>query len=107
MIYSVWNQGRGVYDYYQTPEVQEVANAPRPDHLRQTQLGLTPGQAAWPLPAGAQKIGSGEFARGRVAGTGGVTVLSGFGVESLFDIRVAAVAVVAWLLWKNRKKLGR
>jgi hypothetical protein len=102
MIYSVWNQGRGVYDYYQTPEVQESANAPRPRHLKQTQLGMTPEQAGWPLPAGATKIGSGEFARGRVASRSSSSSLGG--VEDLFDIRVAALAFSGWLLWRAHKR---
>jgi hypothetical protein len=105
MIYSVWNQGRGVYDYYQTPEVQETANAPRPKHLRATQLGMTPAQAAWPLPSGATKIGSGEFARGRVASTAGQRgALGGFGVESLFNPKFVGIAIVAWFLWKRSRR---
>ncbi len=103
MIYSIWNQGRGVYDYYQTPEVQDGANAPKPRHLRATQLGMVPARAAWPLPAGATKIGSGEFARGRVAGTGGVMALSGFGLEDLFRPSVIGLALVAWFIWKRRR----
>lgn len=104
MIYSVWNQGRGLYDYFQTSEVQDVANAPRPTHLRSTKLGLTPTQAAWPLPAGAKRIGSGEFARGRVASTGGgQTGLGDFGVVGfLLDSRVVAV-VVGYLLYRKMR----
>lgn len=104
MIYSVWNQGRGVYDYFQTPDLQDGANAPKPGHLRERQLGLTPDQAAWPLPAGAKKIGSGEFARGRVASPTGGQGLGFFGIDNLFDARVVGFGIAAFLLWRAHKK---
>jgi hypothetical protein len=104
MIYSVWNQGRGLYDYFQDAVVQEGANAPKPAHLKSRQLGLTPDQAAWPLPAGAKKIGSGEFARGRVASPTGGQSLGLFGIESVFDIRAIALGVAAWFLWRAHKR---
>ena len=105
MIYSVWNQGRGVYDYYQTSEVQETANAPKPAHMRSTQLGMTPLQASWPLPSGAQMIGSGEAARGRVAAPASArSSLSGFGIDDLFSFKGVAIAAVAWLFWRSRRR---
>jgi hypothetical protein len=105
MIYSVWNQGRGVYDYYQTSEIQGTANAPRPDHLRSTQLGMPPAQAAWPLPAGSKFIGSGEFARGRVASLASSrSALSGFWIDDLFTLKGIAVVALAWFLWKRARR---
>lgn len=101
MIYSVWNQGKGVYDYYQTPDVQEVANAPKPGHLRATNLGMTPAQAAWPLPAGAQKIGSGEYARGRVA----IQKIAGLGSYELGGVPVTwlIVGALAFVVWRRHR----
>lgn len=104
MIYSVWNQARGVYDYFQTPDLQNGANAPAPKHMKRRELGLTPVQASWPLPISAKKIGSGEFARGRVASPSGGQGLGFFGVENLFDIRFVALGVAAFVVWRARKK---
>lgn len=104
MIYSVWNQARGAYDYFQDAEVQNGANAPAPKHLRERQLGTPPDQAAWPLPVGARMIGSGEVARGRIASKTGGQSLGVFGIESVFDIRAIALGVAAWLLWRAHKK---
>jgi len=101
MIYSVWNQKAGFYDYYQSGGGQETANAPKPTHLKDTKLGLTPPQASWPLPMGAQKVGSGEFARGHVssrAGSGGA--LSGWGVEDLFSFNGLALAAAVFFAFK-------
>lgn len=67
MRYSVWNQAASAFDYYESSEGNGRANAPKPDHLRARTLGLTVEQAAWPLPAGAQYVGSGPFASGRLA----------------------------------------
>lgn len=103
MIYSVWNQAAGVYDYFQTPDLQPGANAPRPAHLKSRTLGVTPLQAAWPLPAGAKKIGSGEFARGRVAASS-TGALGSFGIESLFDAKIIGLGLAAWLLWRAHRR---
>jgi hypothetical protein len=67
VIYSVLNQRTRLYDYYETGEA-EPWHAPAPPAARHpSALGATPDAAAWPLPAGARKIGAGENARGRIA----------------------------------------
>lgn len=103
MIYSIWNQGQGVYDYYSAGGPQETANAPKPSHLKQSKLGLTPAQASWPLPVGAKKIGSGEFARGRVASSSS-RALGSFGIDDLFDYRVLLIGAAAYLWWRRSKR---
>lgn len=67
MMYSVWNQGAGVFDYYEDSRTQDTLNAPMPAHVGHRTLGLTVDQAAWPLPADARKVGEGGVAIGRVA----------------------------------------
>ena len=67
MIYSVWNQGARRFDYFETREENGKANAEPPSHLRPGKLGVTMQQAAWPLPVGAQPIGSGSYAQGMIA----------------------------------------
>lgn len=67
MIFSVWNQGTSQFDYFETDELQQKLNAPKPSHLVQRTLGATPEQAAWPLPRNARPIGTGPNAIGRVA----------------------------------------
>jgi hypothetical protein len=67
VIYSVWNQGAGRFDYFEDGVPNAKANAPKPSHLVSRELGSTVDQAAWPLPAGARRTGSGSVAIGRVA----------------------------------------
>ena len=70
MIYSVWN-GAG-FDYYDGPDKTKDPSVP--SHLggKSGQLGVVSEEAAWPLPNGAMKVGSGPMARGMIAqhGTG-------------------------------------
>lgn len=67
MMYSVWNQGLGAYDYFEDSSRQEVLNTPAPTHIRSRTMGTAVQAAAWPLPVGAKKVGSGPQAIGRVA----------------------------------------
>lgn len=98
MLYSVWNQGAGGFDYYEAPGVEGKVNVPKPTHLRSRTLGSTPTQAAWPLPAGARKVGSGEVARGRVAAIGGGLSLSG--VEDSSMLTIGLLLLSGLLLWR-------
>jgi hypothetical protein len=67
VIYSVWNQGRRGYDYYETSEPAR-ANAPMPRHVGGgSSLGIVPDALAWPLPSDAREIGFGPLARGLIA----------------------------------------
>lgn len=67
MRYSVWNQGAGLYDYYEDKRQQGTLNAPAPTHIGHRALGSTVTQAAWPLPGDAKKVGQGSVAVGRIA----------------------------------------
>jgi hypothetical protein len=83
MIYSVWREELGTYDYYETPATLRDVETPAPRHLRGGKLGVSADNARWPLPAGAVKIGSGGIPKGAIArlpGQGTVGALSGFEV---------------------------
>ena len=102
MHYSVWNQGSRQYDYYDTPEVQLGSNIPAPKHISAKDLGVPIDHAVWPLPSSAQKTGSGDQARGRIASRKGI------GGTSLGAIRMdtntlgmLGLGVAAFLLWRN------
>jgi hypothetical protein len=101
MIYSVWNQSVRLYDYYETPEVVSVVNAPQPKHLRATKLGMTPPQASWPLPPFARRTGRGQLARGRIASPSGGS-LAGIDVDSGM-IKIGLLVLAAYVLWKKAR----
>lgn len=69
MLYSVFRAGRGVYDYYETPEQHAInADLPVPSlPLETNRVGVPAIEAARRLPAGARPVGSGWHARGVVA----------------------------------------
>ena len=94
MLYSVWNQGRRCFDYYEAPGVEGKANVEKPTHLRGRTLGSTPTQAAWPLPTGAKLVGSGAHARGRIGV--GATELGG----DMVWLKVGLLCFSAYLVWK-------
>lgn len=100
--YSVWNDQTLQYDYYRAPrKLRAGVIAPMPKIRSTTSLGATPGAAARRLPSGAQKVGSGRFARGVIATRNGdATALSGIGetgdgTKLLVGIAVA-LAVYRW-----------
>lgn len=105
MIYSVWNQAAGHYDHYEDNAPDDRANAPAPRHLgRSDTLGLTPEEAAWPLPLGARKVGSGPTAMGRIArlrGTSTASSLSGFEVPVPL-LALAAIWGLTFFVWRKR-----
>jgi len=105
VIYSVWNQAARLYDHYEDGAPDERANAAAPRHLgRADTLGFTPDEAAWPLPFGARKIGSGPTAVGRVArrrGAGAVPALSGFEVPMPL-VALAAIWGLTYFVWRKR-----
>lgn len=105
VIYSVYNYGTHGYDYFETVS-DNVTHAPVPPKAKDpSSLGATADQAAWPLPSGARKVGSGPVARGRIAssarsvGLGGVGDLMDF---NALDVVVAGVAL--WLMLKPKKR---
>lgn len=68
MRYSVWNNATRRYDYYQATGAADI-HAGAPPRSSSYALGATPEQAAWPLPAGAVKVGAGDVPEGRIAST--------------------------------------
>lgn len=95
MKYSVWNNATRRYDYYQAQGNAEI-HAGAPPRSSGYALGATPEQAAWPLPAGAVKVGSGEVPEGRIAST-----------EKTFTIDLTQsiiYGVLGYLLWKAIKQ---
>jgi hypothetical protein len=71
MMFSVWDHGERLYKYYSSPEKDAATSAPKPKHLGSAALGLSPEQAAWPLPSSAKLVGRGKQPRGYIASTGG------------------------------------
>jgi hypothetical protein len=106
VIYSVWNQAGGRYDYFEDRTPDDRANAPAPKHLKQSAtLGLAPEEAMWPLPSGAKRKGSGDKPVGRIArrGNGGALGddLGGFEVSTPI-VALLAIWGVTWYLWRQR-----
>jgi hypothetical protein len=101
VIYSVWNQGARRYDYYSTNNVQKGANTPAPSHIRAEPLGATIDQAAWPLPPSARKIGSGEFAKGRIASRRSNLLSLGAVNMDTNTIAMIGLGVAAFMLWRS------
>lgn len=102
MIYSVWNQGAGVYDYYESGEQQKTFNAPAPNHIRSTShLGATIKSAAWPLPSDARRVGAGDHPVGRIAmHREGLGFLPEFGGVT----KLLLLAGAGWLVLKVIKR---
>jgi len=104
MQYSVWNSASKRYDYYQTSQRSSATHAGAPPSaLMASALGATVDQAAWSLPIGAQKIGEGEYARGRVCKSASSSLLPFAGIDALTTPPVLlAIAVGAYFWWRNR-----
>lgn len=99
MIYSVYNYKTRTYDYFEgTGATGSHAGTP-PSPLLSNELGMTPEQASWKLPAGARKVGSGPVARGRIAQTAGIAM----GDISLPSLAVPlAIGAAALYFWRKR-----
>jgi len=90
MIYSVYNRASRQYDYYQAGAPSSSTHAATPGKpLLRSPVGITPEQAAWKLPLGAKKIGSGPTARGAIASMGDAGSIS----SSLPALAIGAVAL--------------
>lgn len=96
MIYSVWNSGTQSFDYYEGVGKLVDGQIPKRTMVGRRQLGVTPEEASAKLPAGARKVGSGEFAKGVIATQGGI----GLGLDvGGSPLRVALIALgVFWLV---------
>jgi hypothetical protein len=95
MRFSVWNNGTRSYDYYEAPGTPGIHTG-APPRAASSSLGATPDEAAWPLPANAAKVGSGEMPQGRIASSLGGTFQINIG-QSI------AYGVIGYLLWRMIK----
>jgi hypothetical protein len=97
MIFSVFNVDRKVYDYFegQGPSGTHAGTPPIRAHA---DIGATPDQAAWIVPVGARKVGSGELPKGRIATFNGGGALGDF--SSGGAVKLGVVGLIAYLAWK-------
>ena len=99
MIYSVWNQAAGQYDYWRNGTAQATVNVEKPAHIVSRTLGSTIDQAAWPLPPDAVLVGHGAHPVGRIASrTSQAAALDG--IAELATWRTGLLAAGAYLLWR-------
>jgi hypothetical protein len=89
-LYSVYNYATKAYDYYEAHEARPT-HASAPMIVSMGGVGVSPEDAAWTLPPGSRKVGSGEFPRGRIASLGGIAS-SSTGKIALLGL----AAVLAW-----------
>jgi hypothetical protein len=102
MIYSVYNTTTRLFDYYQTNELAPThAGAPAKSILASS-LGASPEQAAWTVPVGAKKTGSGVEPRGRIATKGSLVPFAG--LDELEPTTIAAIGIGAYFIWKHWRK---
>ena len=94
--FSVWNNATRAYDYY-TAQGDAGIHAGAPPRASTSELGATPDQAAWPLPADATKVGSGELPQGRIAST---APKGGFAIDLPRSVFYAAIGYVLWRMIK-------
>jgi len=96
VIYSVYNYGARAYDYYEGSGPSGThAGTPRIAPPK-SELGASPEQAAWVLPRGARKIGSGDLPRGSIAALAGADpATDGSGV-----MQIGIYAAIAYVLWR-------
>ena len=104
-IYSVWNIGTGQFDYYETDQQPRRTNAGKPGHLRSRTLGMTVEQAAWPLPLGAVRTGSGPHAQGKVAihPSEALGAASGGGMTAVKAFLLATAGAMGWKYLVGRR----
>ncbi len=96
-MYSVYDYGRRQYDYYQSDEVNGT-HAGAPPIRAHKQLGATPEQSAWLVPASAVKVGSGPFPKGRIAVPSGMSGVLGDVPAS--SAKVVVLGLAAYLIWR-------
>lgn len=96
MIWSCWNYKTKQFDYYQGGQATGTHAPASPKPLVAPAMGSTPDEAAWRLPPGAAKIGSGPIARGRIASLGD----DGSSLSSLAVPIAIGVGLFVW--WRNR-----
>lgn len=92
MRYSVYDYNRHAFDYYEAPGAGGTHAGSPPKPRAMGEIGATAERAAWKLPAGARKVGTGFLPQGRIASLGGA--------DASWDpttlVAYAAIAYVAW-----------
>lgn len=108
MMFSVYNPDSGQFDYYESSRKQLVQNVEKPRHIAAHHtLGATVDAAAWPLPADAHRVGSGEHAIGRIASRSRRRMGA---LGDTFDeplVRAGLLVGSAFLIWKFVVKAPR
>lgn len=104
MRYSIWNQGLGAWDYYESSRPDDKLNAEKPSHLVSRTLGSTVDQAAWPLPGDARHIGAGPRAIGKVASRGGSSLGADLGDMSILKAGLLVLAGALTMKYVVRKR---
>lgn len=102
MVFSCFDAGTGLYDYYQSEKTTFPINAdlPMPSLPAHTNdIGVPAIEASRPLPSDAKKIGSGWHARGIVSSCKRGS-LSGLGSLGIFD------GQPTWYLWATAGAVG-
>jgi len=103
MRYSVYNYDRRQYDYYDGPGPKGThAGSPKPARGR-SQLGATPEQAAWRVPATARRVGSGTMPQGRVATLSAADPLGDLTSELSNPWVLGAIGVVLYYCYGRHK----
>jgi hypothetical protein len=95
--YSVFDVNTKRYSYYEGtgPGGTHAGTPPIRAHA---DIGATPDQAAWIVPVGARKVGSGELPKGRIASFGGGGALGDFSGDGV--VKAGVVGFLAYLAWK-------
>lgn len=96
-LYSVYDHGTKRYTYYRGPG-DGATHAGAPKIRSSNDLGATVDQAAWTLPAGSVKVGSGEMPMGKIASVGGMGAWS-----SSDGVTLALFGLAAYVAWKVLK----
>jgi hypothetical protein len=94
--YSVYDYTKRAYDYYEAPGPGGTHAGSPPVGRAMGGVGVSPDRAAWKLPSGARRVGSGELPQGRVASLSGADILT----DPTHLVALAAIAYVAWRMFR-------
>lgn len=95
MIYSVYDHRSKHYDYFEDGR-SEGTHAGTPAAVASGKIGVVPEAAAWRLPMGARKIGSGPFARGHVASRGAPALA---GIDTIWSTNAVVMIGIGYLAY--------
>jgi len=97
VIWSVYRYGRNSYDYYEDGKTPTATHATAPPGKVRSAMGGTPEQSAWPLPAGAHKVGEGPLPKGRIAAAASSAAAMG---DLPSPVTLGVAAGIAYLAWR-------